>query len=262
MSQIIQFNKRFKKHNVLARFDSKIKGHKYLKIHKNQLLIMDALMIHGSYNKKYQDKKDIFKYSEHSGLLDFNNKGLEKIIVSAKTNRIDKGDDELFMPNDLKESFDYEYIFHTHPATPRLGGRIKDGILYEFPSISDMFHFIDHYNDGSTQGSMVMAPEGLYNIRAVDNSKKIKMTYDRENKFYKAYRDIFEDTNIDAIEVHGKKFSDKYYYSKIASDTQYIDSINKMLKKYNLFIDYFPRIKNKKGQWIVDTIYIPIYPRE
>ena len=98
-------------------------------------------------------------------LLDFNNSGLEKIIISGNTSRVDANDDVIFLPKNMIDAFDYEYIFHTHPPTPKQGARANVGILYEFPSISDLFHFMDHYNEGKTQGSIVIAPEGMYIIR-------------------------------------------------------------------------------------------------
>lgn len=58
-----------------------------------------------------------------------------------------------------------KYIFHTHPTTPYIGSRFKNGIIYEFPSIMDINHFIEHHNRGELQISMVITPEGLYIIR-------------------------------------------------------------------------------------------------
>ena len=95
---------------------------------------MDALLQHGSYIKRYNDNNKDFRYSEHMGLLDFNNDGLDKIIVSGKTIRVDEHDNEIYQPDNVVEALDYEYFFHTHPATPRPGGRVDEGILFEFPS--------------------------------------------------------------------------------------------------------------------------------
>ena len=69
------------------------------------------------------------------------------------------------MPNNVEDMFNYEYIFHTHPPTPRPGGRVNVGIVYELPSIGDVLHFIDHFNDGKISGSIVITSEGIYNIR-------------------------------------------------------------------------------------------------
>ena len=153
-------------------------GKKYLKLERNQILIMDALMKHGGY-KIYKDKRknDVFRYSEHAGLLDFNNHGLEKIIVSGNTTRVDAGDNDIYLPKDLADIYDYEYIFHTHPPTPKPGGRVELGIMYEFPSIGDLFHFKGVYNEGNTQGSIVIAPEGMYVIskKNFDDKKIVLM---------------------------------------------------------------------------------------
>lgn len=248
----------------ISRIKGKIKKHDdvvYLQITRNQLLIIDALMIHGSHSKKYSDtKNEDFKFSEHSGLIDFNNKGLDKIIVSGKTTRVDKEDDEIFFPKNIAETYDYEYIFHTHPATPKIGGRAEVGVLYEMPSISDLFHFIEHYNNGITQGSIIMAPEGLYNIRADDTTQnKIKIN---EDSFYDKIRKSFLSIQNDAINEYGTDFSLNTFYTKITHNTEYIDRFNKVLNKFNIQVDYYPRIKDKQGKWVVDSIYFPVRPIE
>ena len=245
--------------------DRKLKGIKiikrnkvFLKLDRNQLLIMDALYEHGG-KKVYAGKKGdkTFKFSEHSGLLDFNDFGLERIIVSGKTTRIDKNDDEIFLPKNMVDAYDYEYIFHTHPATPKVGGRVVDGILYEFPSSSDIFHFIDHYNDGETQGSIVITPEGMYVIRKHINDNK-KITIDEDELFDKLNYTFGEIQN-QAIEKYGTKFTENKFFKNIAQDTTYINILNKLLHKYQLHIDYFSRIKDSTGKWILDTVYLPVY---
>ena len=99
-----------------------------LKLDRNQILIMDALMTHGG-KKMYKDCNDntTYRYSEHFGLLDFNNTGLEKIIISANTDKIDAVDDDIYLPRNMTEALDYEYMFHTHPPTPKPGGRVNCG---------------------------------------------------------------------------------------------------------------------------------------
>ena len=118
--------------------------------------ILDALLYHGSDKKLYQYKNK-FYYSEHFGLFDFNKDKLESIVIDANTNRIDEGDDSILMPtSNRKDLKDFEYIFHTHPPEQnKPGGRAIDGILYEFPSISDLYHFIYYHNYGNINGSIV-----------------------------------------------------------------------------------------------------------
>lgn len=228
----------------------------FLKLEKNQLMILDALMKHGGYNKKYHDmgSKNIVRYSEHAGFFDIRNNIVQNIIVSGNTLRVDRGDEEIFLPMNTPDTFKYEYIFHTHPPTPKPGGRAKLGILYEFPSLGDIFHFIDHHNEGNVIGSMVMTPEGLYNIRNNTNNK-IKIN---EEKFYVHIKKIFRETQQQALKKYGSNFTTYKFYSVIAQDDSFIDNINLELNKYGLFIDFFPREKDFKGSWIVDTIYIPL----
>jgi len=227
----------------------------YLKLHKNQIFIMDALMEHGS-SRIYEHKNKALKYSEHAGLLDFTTNGLEKILVYANTDIISKGDDEIFFPNTLNDAYDYEYIFHTHPATHSYGGRAKYGVLYELPSINDLFHFMDHYNEGKTQGSIIIAPEGMYIIRKnVQDNKKININ---ENEFFNKIKHILVSVQQKAIAKHGKEMSKEFFLNEVAKDFTSINAINKVLHNYELHIDYFPRIK-EDGIWIIDTIYIPVY---
>ena len=227
----------------------------YVMIERNQLLILDALMIHGGYEKKYVDLENNFsRYSEHAGFLDFEGNSLSKIIVSGKTNRIDEGDEEIYLPMGLDEMFEYEYIFHTHPPTPKPGGRADDGILYEMPSINDIFHFIDHHNEGNVIGSLVVTAEGLYNIRKANNNiNDIKID---EDDMYKKYQRTFNKIQKDAIDEYGTKFTNNTFYSVIAQNASFITKMNSTLNQFDIHIDYYPRKKDMQGEWIIDTIFL------
>jgi hypothetical protein len=238
-------------------------GLSYVKLDKIHINIFDALMEHGGGNKKYKDKQDpnIVRNSEHAGLIDYNKNGLDKIIISGNTDRVDKNDDEIYMPKNIPEAYDYEYIFHTHPPTPTPGGRAEYGILYEFPSISDIFHFIDHFNDGNTQGSIIMAPEGLYCIRKfVFDQHKIKIN---ENELFKNLKSIYQITQDDAIKKYGEDFTEKYFYKHISQNKSYINRINDILHNFELHVDFYSRTYDKKNDiWYVNTIYLPIFITE
>lgn len=262
--QDIIFN--FKQFNLvkteLKRFNSTVvttKDKMMLKLDRNQINIMDALMEHGGYTKKYYDEKDrSFRYSEHAGLLDFDLKGLNKILIYGTTERVSKYDNEIYLPITLKDSYDYEYIFHTHPPTPKPGGRTMLGVMYEFPSISDIFHFIEHYNNGATQGSVVIAPEGLYNVRKKHFDKE-KIIIDKQT-FLEDVRKAFVEIQGDAINRFGDNIDATEFYETVAQDTSYIDRFNTILNKYDINIDYYPR-KKIKDRWMIDTIYLPVYPK-
>jgi hypothetical protein len=256
----IDINKYFKI-NLIARNFKNEKNITYLKLEKNQIMVLDALMKHGGYTKRYYDKENnnLSRYSEHAGLLENKNNRVHDIIVSGNTIRVDKGDEEIFLPGNIPKAFEYNYIFHTHPPTPKPGGRVNDGILYEFPSLGDIFHFIDHYNIGSTIGSLIMTSEGMYNIRKLMfDSDKIKID---ENKMYKEIRTEIWKMNKKAIDNYGTQFTSYKFYSKIAQNHEYIDSINDKLNKYMLHIDFYSRVQDYKGRWIVDTLYLPLYEK-
>jgi len=247
-------DKRIKRTNI----GSVMGDNKFIKININQLLILDSLLVHGGYTKKYIDLKNrnLFRYSEHYGILHFRSNILEKITVAGNTTRVDTGDNEIFLPKDITDYLSSEYIFHTHPPTPKPGGRVYGGVLYEIPSIGDILHFIDSFNMGNICGSIVIASEGLYNIRkTIMNREKIKIN---ENKLFIDYRKIFHIVQTKAINKYSTEFSLNDFYTKIAPDTSYIEQLNKILQNYMLKIDYYPRIKISK-QWVLNQIYLPIF---
>ena len=148
-------------------------------------------------------------------------------------------------------------MFHTHPPTPKPGGRrVYGGILYEFPSVSDVFHFMDHFNSGNIQGSLVVTPEGLYNIRKKDfNKNKIKVN---SSNLYDKLKKVIYSVQEDAIDKYGMDFSVSVSYLRIAQDTKWINQINKTLNEFHMHIDYFPRSHNK-GKWIMESVDLPVF---
>lgn len=247
---------------VVQRLTSQVfvKGKKkMLKLTKNQLMVLDAMMNQGGFNKKYEDSKRKLRYSEHIGMLDFNAKGLERIIVSTIPAVEEANDPEILLPDNPPDALDYEYIFHTHPPTPYPGGRVKDNILYEFPSINDLYHFAYHYNQGNTQGSIVIAPEGLYLI--VSSKQKIHVP-DFDKTFKPMANEVF-DVQLAAITKYGTDFdSDRgKFYTKVTPDMSYIKKFNKIVKKYwgdGLKVLYKPRQQDDNGNWYIPSIYVPV----
>ena len=230
---------------------------RYIKISKNQFRIMESLYIDGSYEKKYYDNNNKLRFTEHSGLLDFGKATLQKIIINAKKNISDKIDDTILLPENMPDAIDYEYIFHTHPSTPDIGSRIIDGILYEFPSVSDLYHFVEHYNEGFTQGSMIIAPEGLYIIKSIDSKKKIKLNDDK----YEYLEDFFAKIQKKAIKKYANNFNLNKFYNVIIKDKIFINLINSEIKHLNLKIFYKPRELIDK-EWIINDLYLKINPIE
>jgi ferredoxin len=119
----IPLNKRI---NFESRLELKNNAY-YLKIDKNQLMILDALMKHGGYTKKYYDtqKRNIFRYSEHAGYFDIRMKNVENIIIQGNTVRVDRGDEEIFLPINSEDTFNYEYI----PKQIRCAGCVRANLV-------------------------------------------------------------------------------------------------------------------------------------
>ena len=247
-----KFNKYVTNMQNVSLFKFKSYGRKKIKLTRNQLNIMDALLFSGGDRTIYEKKKQ-FYYSEHLGLLDFNKDGLESYLIDANTSRVDAGDNTILMPTaNRKDLKDFEYIFHTHPPeNNKPGGRVYDGILYEFPSMADIFHFIHYHNIGNVNGSIVVTCEGIYIIKLLKQStKKIDMRDSVEDQLNNEFSNIQEE----AIKKYGTKFTNEEFYSKIAQNTTYIKRINKLLAKDLLIIEYYPRIKNKRNKWVLPEI--------
>jgi hypothetical protein len=246
--------------NNIYNIESKIyniRNFKYIKIKRNQLMIFDALLYHGGYTKKYYDNKQhIYRFSEHAGLLDFDYDKLQSIMLSANISYTTKYDDDIFFPDDIPYIFDYEYVIHTHPPTPKPGGRADEGIMYEFPSIDDIIHFTQYTNDGKLQGSIVITCEGLYLIRRAILNKKIKIT--NINIFKHDYNKISQNIQDQAINKYNIIFNDNTFYYDIAQNYKYINILNDFLITFNLYIDYYSRIKDNKNNWILDDLYVPV----
>lgn len=242
----------------------------------NQLNILDGLYEVGS-NQIYIEKNKnisqskISRFSEHSGFVYFEKNKVSNINVISGT-RVEQSDPTIYMPKNCLEALEVNYIFHTHPKTPYIGSRIKSGIIYEFPSISDIIHFIDHHNNGKLLGSIVIAPEGIYIIRKNNfNRKNISVDYDimiseLEDIFTLCYNDSYlkySSINYNKHKVNDEiKLPEKIFYNKISTNYDYIDKINKVLAKYDIFIDYYARTHFDKtdftsNQWIFDDIYLP-----
>ena len=260
--EILQKMTKTNKIKIKASFEKEKNLNRFVLDH-NQILILDSLLNYGN-SKLYKDKSKKFRYSEHAGLLDFNHHGLEKILISAKTDRQDRDDPEILLPQNMPDALDYEFMFHTHPPTPYPGARAKKGVLYEFPSISDIFHFIEHYNIGDTQGSIIITPEGIYIIHSTTGEDKINIQ-NLNNMYNKLVNESF-DIQLEAINKYGNDFeNNKKFYTDVISDFKYINDFNKLLKKYlddQIYVEYVPRKKDQSNNYTVDKLIIELKPIE
>lgn len=222
-------------------------NNKYVKLSRNQLMILDSLYESGG-NKQY-NYNGYNMYSEHSGLLELDNNKLIKIIVNAKENHYDKS--EVLMPSGFDIPNNVDYIFHTHPQLSKPANRTYNGILYEFPSISDIFFFIYHLNITNITGSIVIAPEGLYIITS--NYKRIMLH--NSSYIFKKYTSIVLNIQRMALDKYSLSPSLSTFYNKIINDYTYINLFNSYLKNIGIKIKYYKRIySDNNNKWILPSI--------
>lgn len=228
-----------------------VKKFKFIAFPPTSLIVLDALWKQGS-NKRYRHRKK-FLYSEHSGVLDVRNNQIDKVIVLSNTTRIDPSDQEIYLPNNTDTFGEYHYMFHTHPNNGKWGGRLKSGIVYEFPSASDLFNFTSYYDNGKTQASVIVSPEGIYVIRAIKYVKRFNLDPSLYSDFNRTI-DRIEAKAYAALGGTIKSAADFHHH--ISSNTRYVHMLNKYLKKYNIYLEYYPRIF-VNGEWILRPIYLP-----
>ena len=236
---------------------------KIIRLSYKHLSILDNLMYLGA-KKIFGAKNE--QYIEHAGMLDINNQGkVDKIVINTHRNFNAEDDKEILFNYDLPDIQENEMIFHTHPPTGGVYGRLKDEIIYDPPSPEDILHFMENYNEGVVQNSLVVAIEGYYVIKC----KKIGLNEIRIEDVeyflsrYNKLLDRLQDKALDDHKVHSKKFekSKDYFFSEV--DENYLENMNRFLDNYNIEIEFKKRKYNKKiKKFIVQTLYLEIIPIE
>ena len=231
-------------------------------LNSKQINIMDALMINGGnkiYQHKDKDNKMNMLYSEHSGMLSVSNNKIDGIIISGNINRIDENDPEIYLPENIRDINNniHKYYFHTHPPTPKPGSRISNGVVYEFPSSNDVYHFIVNHLKHNINGSIVMTPEGLYNIRVNNKDENVNIL---DQSFLIECNGVISDIQHKAINKYGnliKRSKNKVtaFMKYITKDRTFINAYNQYLHGYNVHIDYKNRQKIN-GKWLFNDIYL------
>lgn len=222
---------------------------KYVTITHNHLLIMDALMKQGS-NKRYQSPlKNKYLYSEHSGALKLRDYVVDEIVIFTNTDRSDHMDQNILLPNNSINLLNYEFIFHTHPNTDVHGGRIDEGIIYEFPSSNDIFNFVKYHNEGRAEASIIIAPEGCYIIRLRSLNNIVNYNNEDYETIYQLILKLERMAKKDKLHLIDKiKKNEDDFHKYVSHDARYIQMLNRSIKKNNIFIEYYPREK-KNNEW-------------
>jgi hypothetical protein len=261
-------------HNLINKFFYiKLMEHKidnypisWYKMTTNNINIIDGLYRSGGTDIYIKTNNFYGKtiFSEHAGFINFKDNKVDDMTILTDY-RVDVNDSSIFLPENSLKAYDVNYIFHTHPATPFIGSRIIYKIIYEFPSISDIGHFVEHHNEGKLDGSLIVTPEGIYIIRKNNfNKNKIKIDYELiVPKLSEIYRSCYRESTKEYSDIKMKKIDDEIkidkteFYKKIAINFKYINKINEFLSKNDIYVDYYPRINLKKNTWVFQDIYVP-----
>lgn len=217
---------------------------------QNQWGILDALM-HSGGKRQWADNRKKMRYTETAGVL--NRIGNRVGISLGESEEEDPIDKSILFPNEMPEVAEHEYYFHTHPPTSRPGGRVKTGILYEFPSSGDILHYIHQQSYGKTVGSLIIAPEGVY-IIGRDKQKKLNVPRDA-GEIYFNWLEKTEDQAITDFKLKGTP-TIKQFYEEIATEKKYVKSLDKHLQTWGLRLHFIPRTK-VNGKWIIEGGYLP-----
>jgi hypothetical protein len=233
---------------------SEINKFKYIPFNQNKLLIIDALMESGS-NRIYNTKDKNKVYSEHSGGIIIDYDSIDNISVSAETQRINANDPEILLPINNKYMDKQDFLFHTHPNTGGYGGRISQGVLIECPSPSDISNYVSFANDGKVQGSLIVAPEGIYLIRNLSYQNKLKFDDDAYKNLHNNIIDLEREALKKNKKILKKLKNPDVFHKHVSSDYSFINKYNKIIEPYNIFVEYYPRIK-ENGKWHLPNIHI------
>ncbi len=177
-----------------------------------------------------------------------------QIVIMNNTNRQDVADKDILLPHNSPDLLEFDYLFHTHPNTHTNGGRVSSGVLYEFPSASDIYNFMKYNEEGKAQASLIVSPEGEYIIRP--RRYGVRPTAGREQ--YDKLRDaiiLIEKLAIKSKrDVLDKIQSDpELFHGKVSADTRFIKLYNRCLKPLELFVEYYPREK-MGNEWVLRTV--------
>jgi hypothetical protein len=199
-------------------------------LNHNNLMMMEAIWASGS-QKSYRLNNHYY-FTEHAGGLEIDECKIKKIFLHTDPGILDS-EQKIILPGNKGENENVPYVFHTHPYDPE---RLEDGIIYEFPSANDIFHFMYLHNIRRTMGSIILAPEGVYIIRAIYVERNFILDL---NLHYKIER-FLEKVQDQAYQ---KYKDEKKFYEVVINDYSFINKINKKIADHNVVIEYHARTK-------------------
>jgi hypothetical protein len=223
---------------------------------RNQWSILDTLMQAGG-KKYWMDQQNKPRYSETAGYLTSVDDHISEITIGS-SEESDPKDPSILFPNDMPQMAEHEYYFHTHPPTPFPGYRVKDGILYEFPSANDISHFLYQTTFGKTKGSIILAPEGVYILTRDPEKTTSEHLTDKQMQTYEHWMSKIEDKAMRHFKLtpNGEPPDLDIFYEEIASNHKYANLLHNKLQRWGIKMHYLSRIKNG-DRWIIDGGRLP-----
>lgn len=260
----------FKPHDRLIDSIISLSTIQYFKLKRNDLIFFEGLMYAGGRQKKFKytekkydkdeidyDKKRLYVYSEYSGFLDVKCQPryceLDNIITLSK-DRVFDGEEIYLMFYLDKRMKTKQYMFHTHPPTPKAGSRIQtDHLVYEIPSPGDINKFARIKCQYShVEGSIIFAPEGVYAIMVKDRKKPVH-NFDLKDFDHQAYVNSIENS----YNKYGFINNEIDFYKNVLYDFSHVNALNKIVDKYNLKIAYYPKELNHENKYVYGKLFLP-----
>lgn len=214
---------------------------KLITLTTDQLNYIDAILYYGIDKKVFINNKGKYVLRDTIGYIKINENGIQYVTIEASDS---KDNINLEYTGNIR----YEIFFQTKQHNI-LSKSFKDGIFYNIPDIQDIYLFIYNYTENFFQICLVNTYEGIYMIKRKHPSKNISnISQSSKQKISDAY-DKIQKKAISKYSNKLKKQNDNFFYTVILQDTTFIDDYNKILDKYNIYIKFLARIKNKKGIW-------------
>lgn len=229
---------------------------RYVPVTRACLLLIDSALMSGSQKRYPSPDGTKMLYSEHSGILKVTDRRVVGIEFSLDSTRMDDADADIYLPANNEVMNQGLFLFHTHPFTDGYGGRLHRHIVYEIPSSGDLYNFVKYRNSGFAQASFIAAPEGVYIIRPLVH-RRFELPLDAHDAINRTVTDLEEEA---MSRCKGLDLTDAdTFHQHVSADRRCINQFNRYLSQYNLFVEYYPRVK-EADTWklpLVSLVYLP-----
>jgi hypothetical protein len=218
-----------------------------LTLSKDQLYMFRGLQEMGSHLMFGSKTK---RYREYSGYLVLNKKNqLEDVVVTTK---ITIADSKYYKVEDAGPPSPHHdlhaYFFHTHP------GKRLEWLVVEPGHIGDVLFFAENLRMNSQhKAELIFAPEGVYIIKKLNPKYPVKeqeLEKDQKKLQQREWQLVRNITNhLRPLKKKGDEM--EYIFDEIVPLVKnfFLDSWNKIYKKYNIQMKFVPVEMNSEGVW-------------